>query len=417
MDPSSRGGNDSRHNSGAQPPPSSTRQRFTSTAAAPTNRVTQASSSSTSATTAGASATKRVFQKPNGTSYESVRTNGTGSFGVVYKAVDTQTQEVVAIKRVLQDKRYKNRELQIMKMVVNHPNVCRLIDSFNEATKDGVYLNLVLEYVPKNLFQIAQYLKTKKSVPMVYIKLYVYQMLRSLAFIHSLGICHRDIKPQNLLVNPDTHELKLCDFGSAKVLTPGEPNVAYICSRYYRAPELIFDAKEYTPAIDVWSAGCVMAELMLGKPLFAGENGPDQLIEIIRVLGTPSKDDIRAMNPGYKDFPISPIQPLPWARVFPPSTTANAIDLIVKLLTYRPQVRIDPLEACAHTFFDELRVPGATLPDGKPFPPLFNFLPSEIALAEQKGIIDILCPPHTKQNSPGWFDPSQASSSSQPPAK
>jgi glycogen synthase kinase 3 beta len=190
-------------------------------------------------------------------------------------------------------------------MVVNHPNVCRLIDSFNEATKDGVYLNLVLEYVPKNLFQISQYLKQKKSVPMLYIKLYVYQMLRSLAYIHSLGICHRDIKLQNLLVNPETHELKLCDFGSAKVLVTGEPNVSYICSRYYRAPELIFDAKDYTPAIDVWSAGCVMAELMLGKPLFAGETGADQLIEIIRVLGTPSRDDIRAMNPSYKEFPIS----------------------------------------------------------------------------------------------------------------
>jgi serine/threonine protein kinase len=358
---------------------------------------------------------KRVFQKPNGTTYESVKTNGTGSFGVVYKAVDTTTQEVVAIKRVLQDKRYKNRELQIMKMVVNHPNVCRLIDSFIEATKDGVYLNLVLEYVPRNLFQIAHYLKTKKSVPMVYIKLYVYQMLRSLAFIHSLGICHRDIKPQNLLVNPETHELKLCDFGSAKVLTPGEPNVAYICSRYYRAPELIFDAKEYTPAIDVWSAGCVMAELMLGKPLFAGENGADQLIEIIRVLGTPSRDDIRAMNPSYKEFPISAIQPLPWNRVFPPNTPSSAIDLIVKLLTYRPNVRIDPLEACAHPFFDDLRSPGAALPDGRAFPPLFNFLPSEIALAEQKGIIDILIPPHTKQSTPGWVD--LPPSSSAPSAK
>jgi len=347
---------------------------------------------------------KRVFTKPSGTTYESIKTNGTGSFGVVYKAIDTSTQEVVAIKRVLQDKRYKNRELQIMKMVVNHPNVCRLISSFNEATKDGVYLNLVLEYVPKNLFQISQYLKAKKIVPMIYIKVYVYQMLRSLAFIHSLGICHRDIKPQNLLVNPETHELKLCDFGSAKVLTPGEPNVSYICSRYYRAPELIFDAKDYTPAIDVWSAGCVMAELMLGQPLFAGETGADQLIEIIRVLGTPSREDIRAMNPSYKEFPISTIQPLPWTRVFPPSTPANAIDLIVRLLTYRPQSRIDPLEACAHSFFDELRTPNATLPDGKPLPPLFNFLPSELAIAEQKNVIDILIPPHNNQVPPNWLE-------------
>jgi len=97
-----------------------------------------------------------------------------------------------------------------------------------------------------------------------------------------LGICHRDIKPQNLLIDPDSHLLKLCDFGSAKLLVKGEPNVSYICSRYYRAPELIFGASDYTNAIDVWSSGCVMAEMILGEPIFAGESGIDQLVEIIK---------------------------------------------------------------------------------------------------------------------------------------
>ncbi|EYU35064.1 hypothetical protein MIMGU_mgv1a020168mg, partial [Erythranthe guttata] len=80
-----------------------------------------------------------------------------------------------------------------------------------------------------------------------------------------VGICQRDIKPQSLLVNPHTHQLKICDFGSAKVLVLGEPNISYICSRYYRAPELIFGATEYTTAIDLWSASCVMAELLMGQ--------------------------------------------------------------------------------------------------------------------------------------------------------
>jgi glycogen synthase kinase 3 beta len=132
---------------------------------------------------------------------------------------------------------------------------------------------------------------------MLQVKLYMYQLLRSLAYIHSVGICHRDIKPQNLLLNPTTGILKLCDFGSAKILVSGEPNVSYICSRYYRAPELIFGATNYTTNIDIWSTGCVMAELMLGQPLFPGESGIDQLVEIIKVLGTPTREQIRTMNP------------------------------------------------------------------------------------------------------------------------
>ena len=91
-------------------------------------------------------------------------------------------------------------------------------------------------------------------------------------------------------MNPESHTLKICDFGSAKRLIKGEVNVSYICSRYYRAPELIFGATDYTSAIDVWSVGCVVAELLVGQPLFPGESGVDQLVEIIKVLGTPTKE-------------------------------------------------------------------------------------------------------------------------------
>jgi serine/threonine protein kinase len=116
--------------------------------------------------------------------------------------------------------------------------------------KDEVYLNLMLEYVPETVYRASRhYAKLKQPMPMLQIKLYMYQLLRSLAYIHSVGICHRDIKPQNLLLNPATGVLKLCDFGSAKILVVGEPNVSYICSRYYRAPELIFGATNYTTNI------------------------------------------------------------------------------------------------------------------------------------------------------------------------
>lgn len=240
--------------------------------------------------------------------YECVSRSGKGSFGVVYKAVTRGSGQVVAIKRVLQDPRYKNRELQIMKMI-RHPNTVQLINSFYERTKSEVFLNLVLAYVPRNLYEVSlSFSKRKEKMPIEHIRLYIYQLMRALGYVHSLGVCHRDIKPQNLLIDPDTQLLKLCDFGSAKMLVKGEPNVAYICSRYYRAPELIFGASDYTSAIDVWSAGCVMAELILGEPIFAGESGIDQLVEIIKILGTPSREEIRAMNKEYQVPPlISPL--------------------------------------------------------------------------------------------------------------
>lgn len=116
--------------------------------------------------------------------------------------------------------------------------------------KDEVYLNLVLEYVPETVYRASRYFnKMKTTMPTLEVKLYIYQLFRSLAYIHSQGICHRDIKPQNLLLDPNTGILKLCDFGSAKILVENEPNVSYICSRYYRAPELIFGATNYTTKI------------------------------------------------------------------------------------------------------------------------------------------------------------------------
>jgi glycogen synthase kinase 3 beta len=167
-------------------------------------------------------------------------------------------------------------------------------------------------------------------MPVLEVKLYIYQLFRSLAYIHSQGICHRDIKPQNLLLDPASGVLKLCDFGSAKILVENEPNVSYICSRYYRAPELIFGATNYTTKIgvfqspfptmtlltppDVWSTGCVMAELMLGQPLFPGESGIDQLVEIIKILGTPTRDQIRTMNPNYMEHKFPQIKPHPFNK-------------------------------------------------------------------------------------------------------
>ena len=307
---------------------------------------------------------------------------GNGSFGVVYQAKLCETGEMVAIKKVLQDKRFKNRELQIMRRL-EHCNIVKLMYFFYTSgeKKDEIYLNLVLEFIPETVYKVArQYAKGKQSIPGLFIRLYMYQLFRSLAYIHSQGICHRDIKPQNLLLDPESGILKLCDFGSAKHLVRGEPNVSYICSRYYRAPELIFGATDYTTNIDVWSAGCVFAELMLGQPIFPGDSGVDQLVEIIKVLGTPTREQIKEMNPNYTEFKFPQIKAHPWQKVFRARTSPEAIDLVSRLLEYTPSARITPLQACAHTYFDELREPGTKLPSGRDLPPLFNFTEAELKI-------------------------------------
>lgn len=326
-------------------------------------------------------------------SYAAERVIGNGSFGVVYQATVIETGETVAIKKVLQDRRFKNRELQIMGSL-DHPCVVSLKHCFYSKgdKSDDVYLNLVMEYIPETIHRtLRNHTKAKKLVPMMYTKVYMYQISRSLAYIHSQGVCHRDIKPQNLLLNTQTHEAKLCDFGSAKMLVKGEANVAYICSRYYRAPELVFEATEYTNAIDVWSMGCVMAELLLGSPLFPGESGVDQLIEIIKILGTPSKDQISKMNPNHTTFKFPQIKPHPWVKVFRNKATPQAIDLVSKFLQYDPTVRVDAFDALAHEFFDELRDPRALLPNGKPLPRnLFNWTENELRIMKERNLTDKL---------------------------
>lgn len=315
-------------------------------------------------------------------SYTDARVIGNGSFGVVYQAKLSDTGDLVAIKKVLQDKRFKNRELQIMQKL-EHQNIVKLRFFFYSSgeKKEELYLNLMLEFVPETVYRVARhYSKSKQTIPILYIKLYMYQLFRSLAYIHSQGVCHRDIKPQNLLLDPETGVLKLCDFGSAKILVKSEPNVSYICSRYYRAPELIFGATDYTSQIDVWSAGCVVAELLLGQPIFPGDSGVDQLVEIIKVLGTPTRDQIKEMNPNYQEFKFPQIKCHPWTKVFRPRTPQEAIHLVSKLLEYTPGGRIHPLDACAHDFFNELRNPATLLPNGRELPPLFNFTPQELSI-------------------------------------
>lgn len=366
-----------------------------------------------------ADSTSNYFVKEKSQAYSTGKLLGNGSFGIVFEAIRSETGEQVAIKKVLQDPRYKNRELDILKEL-KHPNIVELRDYFytegiskstqttpatagpaaggpaaaaaggnpQDQQQPQRFLNVVMEFLPETVYKVMKsFIKTHQSLPSILVRLYTYQLCRSLGYLHSLGVCHRDIKPQNLLVDPRTHILKLCDFGSAKHLLPSEHSVAYICSRFYRAPELMLGATEYTSAIDIWSAGCVLGELLLGRPLFAGNTSVDQLVKIIQVLGTPTRKQMQAMNPNYTEFQFPDVQARDWRTVLgdsPPSSLYDdelieeAVDLLSSLLRYEPLERIQPFDALAHRFFDPLRDADCVLPDCILLPDLFNFSESEL---------------------------------------
>ncbi|KAL6948840.1 regulator of ime2 [Hanseniaspora vineae] len=300
-----------------------------------------------------------AIQQPVNITYPKTEVVGHGSFGVVFVTTIQETQEKVAIKKVLQDKRFKNRELEIMQKI-QHINIVDLKYYYYEEDpqSDSLYLNLILEFMSQSLYQrIRHYVHLQTTMPHDEVQIYMYQLFKGLNYIHgTLGICHRDIKPQNILINPENFQLKICDFGSAKRLNPMEPNVSYICSRYYRAPELIFGSTNYTTKIDVWSSACVMCELILGQPIFPGESGIDQLVEIIKILGTPNKQDICSMNPNYMEHKFPHIKPIPLIKIFKREKDYLCIELISNMLKYDPFERFSALQCLCSSYFDKIRM-------------------------------------------------------------
>lgn len=299
--------------------------------------------------------------------YTQLTNIGHGSFGTVFKSQLVQPfQTTIAIKKVLQDKRFKNRELQIMKSLDN-VYITKLFfynyetdgHSTPNSNNNNLYLNLIMEFLPSTLYKRNQFYSIRKTpMPLNESKLYLYQILQGLSYLHSRNICHRDIKPQNILVDYTDGIAKICDFGSAKILSPSEQNVSYICSRYYRAPELIFGSTNYTTKIDIWSLGCVFAELLIGQPLFPGESGIDQLVEIIKILGTPSVDDIVSMNNSYVDHKFPIIKKIPLVKIFKHLNNEEGLRVLEFLegfLLFNPTKRFSADLALQDDWFDDMR--------------------------------------------------------------
>ncbi|GMI86777.1 MAP kinase 20 [Hibiscus trionum] len=288
---------------------------------------------------------------------------GKGSYGVVCSAVDTHTGEKVAIKKIhdifehLSDAARILREIKLLRLL-RHPDIVEIKHiMLPPSRRDFKDIYVVFELMESDLHQV---IKANDDLTREHYQFFLYQLLRALKYIHTANVYHRDLKPKNILANANC-KLKICDFGLARVAFNDTPMTIfwtdYVATRWYRAPELCgsFFSK-YTPAIDIWSIGCIFAEVLTGKPLFPGKNVVHQLDLMTDLLGTPSLDTIsRVRNEKARRYLTSmrKKQPIPFEQKFP-NADPLALRLLQKLLAFDPKDRPTAAEALANPYFKGL---------------------------------------------------------------
>ncbi|KAH7441267.1 hypothetical protein KP509_03G031500 [Ceratopteris richardii] len=292
-----------------------------------------------------------------------------GAYGIVCSALNVETNKEVAIKKItdaFDNILIAKRTLREIKILghMDHENILGLRDVILPPSRqDYRDVYIVTELMDADLHQI---IKTSQELTEEHCQYFIYQLLRGLKYIHSANILHRDLKPNNLLVNEDC-DLKIADFGLARSFE-SDSMTEYVVARWYRSPELLLNSRGYTAAIDMWSVGCIIMELFNREPLFQGRNYAHQFMSIIEILGSPTDAELGFVPNNAIQFlhqlPCYPKQQL--ATKFP-HVPPLAIDLIEKMLKYNPQERITAEEALAHPYLSNLHDEGDEPVCPKPF--------------------------------------------------
>ncbi|KAJ1864840.1 Cyclin-dependent kinase catalytic subunit [Coemansia sp. RSA 989] len=280
---------------------------------------------------------------------------GEGTYGVVYKARDLQSGKTVAMKKIrleVDDEGVPStaiREISLLKEL-QHENIVKLLDIvYNDAK-----LYLVFEFLDLDLKKYMDSVGPTGLSP-AQVKSYMHQLVKGIAFCHSHRTLHRDLKPQNLLID-QSGMLKIADFGLGRAF--GVPLRVYtheVVTLWYRSPEILLGSRHYSIGMDMWSVGCIFAEMVLRKPLFPGDSEIDEIFKIFRILGTPTEEiwpDFTHLPDYKKSFPKWQAKDL--SKLIP-KLDADGIDLLKRMLTYDPAHRISAKQALAHPYFNDIR--------------------------------------------------------------
>jgi serine/threonine protein kinase len=314
----------------------------------------------------------QLFEVPD--RYELLHCIGRGAFGVVCSAKlkgKDGTEERVAIKKImiredniLEVKRLV-REIYLLRHF-DHENIISLIDIVEPATMERFEeIYIVTELMDTDLHQI---IRSQQQLTEEHVQFFLYQLLRGLKAIHAGRVLHRDLKPSNIVVNANC-DLKICDFGLAREQDLQNDMTDYVATRWYRAPELLMQWKNYSGSVDVWSVGCIFAELLARKPLFPGKNYLDQLHIILDVVGTPNDEEIDGVGSDKARNYVRQLRPKRERRdlrkMFP-SVSEDGIDLLDRMLVFDPQKRLSAKQCLEHKYFASMH-DEEDEPDAEPF--------------------------------------------------
>ena len=304
--------------------------------------------------------------------FEILQKLGKGAYGIVWKAMDKKTKKIVALKKVFEafhnatDAQRTFREVMILKDLSAHENIVKLLGVIKAENNKDIYL--VFDFMETDLHAVIKAAILKK----VHKQFIIYQLLKGLKYIHSGEVIHRDLKPANVLINSEC-QIKIADFGLARSLVTGSEDseaimTEYVATRWYRAPEIVLGSGRYSKAVDVWSVGCILAELVNGKALFPGVSTMNQVELILDVVGKPTRDDILAIESENAASIIQNITLKPRRAFgsFFKESSPETLDFLQRCLEFNPARRISIEEALNHPFVAQFRDPQKEISLSKP---------------------------------------------------